>query len=41
MLQIKLDEGSKEYEVEIIRDSKIYAKKADNGQLPRFYYLVS
>ena len=31
---------NKEYEVEAIRDSAIYAKKAD-GHLPGLYYLVA
>ena len=39
--QIELEEGSKEYEVEAIRDSKVYTKKGDHGQLPRLYYLIS
>ncbi len=39
---IELDKGdSKEYEVEAIRDSEVYAKKSDSGQLPGLYYLVS
>ena len=31
---------NKEYEVEAIRDSEFYAKKAD-GQLPGLYYMVA
>ncbi len=40
---IKLDEGnSKEYEVEAIRDSVVYAKESDSGyHLLGLYYLVS
>ena len=39
---LELDEGnSKEYEVERIHDSKVYAQKLDNGHhSPGLYYLV-
>ena len=32
---------NKEYEVDGIRDSAVYAKESATGQLPRLYYLVS
>ena len=32
--------NDKEYELEAIRDSAVYAKKAD-GHLPGLYYLVA
>ncbi len=40
---IELDEGdSKEYKVEAIRDSAVYAKESESGQhLPGLYYLIS
>ena len=34
------DEGE-EYEVEAIRDSAVYAKESESGQLPGLYYLIS
>ena len=38
--QLKFEAGdNKEYEVEGIRDSAVYARKSA-GQLSRFYYLV-
>ena len=39
---IKLDKGNnKEYEVEAIYESEVYAKKLDSGHyLPDLYYLV-
>ncbi len=38
---IELNEGnSEEYEVEVICESKVYAKESDSGQLPGLYYLV-
>ncbi len=38
---IELDEGdSKEYEVELICDSAVYARESE-GYLPGFYYLIS
>ncbi len=38
---IKLDKGdSEEYKVEVIRNSKVYAKELDSGQLPGLYYSV-
>ncbi len=41
-IAIELDEGnSKEYKVETICDSEIYAKEFDSGQIPGLYYLVS
>ncbi len=39
---IELYEGNSEkYEVETMRDSEVYAKESDSGQLPGLYYLVS
>ena len=35
------DNKEKEYEVDGIWDSAVYAKKSATGQLPRLYYLVS
>ena len=32
--------GKREYEVEAIRDSAVYAKKSKSGHLPGLYYLV-
>ena len=38
----KLDDGDKkEYEVEAIWDSAVYAKKSESGHLLGLYYLVS
>ena len=34
------NKGSKEYEVEAIRDSAVYAKESE-GHLPGLYYLVA
>ena len=31
---------NKEYEVEAIRDSAVYARKSESGHLPGFYYLI-
>ena len=33
--------NSKEYEVEAIRDSAVYASESESGQLPGLYYLVA
>ena len=40
---LKLDGGnnSKEYKVEAILDSAVYANESDLGHLPGFYYLVA
>ena len=40
--QLELDEGnSKEYQVEAIRDSKVYAKELNSGHhLLGLYYLI-
>ena len=35
------NEDSKEYKVEAIRDSTVYANKSESGHLPGFYYLVA
>ena len=35
------DDGSREYEVEAIRDSAVYARESESGHLPGLYYLVS
>ena len=32
---------SREYKVEAIRDSTVYARKSESDHLPGFYYLVS
>lgn len=41
MTWLKLDMSHiKEYEVDVICDSKIYAKELDSGYLAGFYYLV-
>lgn len=38
----KLDAGKeKEYEIEAIRDTAVYANNAAGGQIPWLYYLVS
>ena len=40
-MQLEFEAGNnKEYEVDGIRDSAVYAKKSTTGQLPRLYYLV-
>ena len=39
MLEFKLGNG-KEYKVEAIRDSAVYAKEVD-GHLPKLYYLIA
>ena len=39
--ELELETGdSKEYEVEAIWDSAVYASKSESGQLPYLYYLV-
>ena len=39
---IELEAGdSKEYKVEAIQDSAIYASKSESGQLPGLYYLIA
>ena len=40
---IELDAGNEngEYEMEAIRDSKVYARELESGHLPGLYYLVS
>ena len=42
-LQLELENNNegKEYEVEAIRDSVVYAKELESGQLPCLYYLIS
>ena len=35
------DNKSREYEVEAIRDSTVYARESESGYLSSFYYLVS
>ena len=35
------DKDSKEYEVEAIRDSAVYANESESGHLPGLYYLVA
>ena len=42
-LQLEFEDDGKgeEYEVEAIRDSVLYAKKSESGQLPGLYYLIS
>ena len=35
------DENSKEYKVEAIRDSAVYANESESGHLPGLYYLVA
>ena len=39
----KLDAGdnSREFELEAIWDSALYARESESGHLPGFYYLVS
>ena len=32
---------SKEYEVESIQNSAVYASKSESGQLPSLYYLIA
>ena len=40
---IELDVGDKnrEYKVEAIRDSEVYARESESGHLPDLYYLIS
>ena len=39
---LKFEAGdSKEYEVEAIRDSTVYARESQSDHLPELYYLVS
>lgn len=41
MFELKLDQGdSEEYKVKAIWNSKVYAKKLNNGHLLGVYYLV-
>ena len=40
-LEFEDDGEGEEYEVEAIRDSAIYAKESESGQLPGLYYLIS
>ena len=35
------NEDSKEYKIEAIWDSAVYANKSESGHLPGFYYLVA
>ena len=40
--ELELEAGnSKEYKVEAVRDSVVYASKSESGQLPDLYYLVA
>ena len=39
LLEFEPSDDDKEYKVEVIRDSAVYAKQAD-GHLPGLYYLV-
>ena len=41
MLEFELGDNDKEYKMEAIRDSVVYARKSKSGQLPGLYYLVS
>ena len=42
MKELELEGGnSKEYEIEAICDSTVYASKLELGQLPGLYYLVA
>ena len=40
-LEFKVGGNNKEYEVESIRNSAVYARELEAGHLPGFYYLVS
>ncbi len=40
-LEFESDSEGKEYEVEAIRNSAIYARESDSNHLPGLYYLVS
>ena len=40
-LEFEDDGEGEEYEVEAIRDSAVYAKELESGQLPDLYYLIS
>ncbi len=40
-LEFEGDSESKEYKVEGIWDSAVYAKESESGQVPGLYYLVS
>ena len=40
--ELEFDAGnSKDYEVEAIRDSTVYAMESESGNLPGLYYLVA
>ena len=42
MTELDFEAGdSKEYEVEAVWDSTVYANKSESGHLPGFYYLVA
>ena len=36
-----VSDNSREYEVEVIRDSAVYVRELESGHLPSLYYLVS
>ena len=41
-MQLEFEAGNdKEYKIDGIWDSTVYAKESTTGQLPRLYYLVS
>ena len=40
ILELDAGNNSKEYEVEAIRDSAVYANKSESGHLLGLYYLV-
>ena len=40
-MKLNAGDNSKEYKVETIRDSAVYARESESGHLLGFYYLVS
>ena len=40
-LEFEANGEVEKYELEAIRDSAVYAKKSESGQLPDLYYLIS
>ena len=39
--ELDTDDNSGDYEVKVIWDSAVYARKLESGHLPGLYYLVS
>ena len=40
-VELDASDKNREYKVEAIRDSKVYARELESGHLPSLYYLVS